>query len=230
VKIAVVGLEDFPLGKISFLDERLDKLKDILHSPKVTAIQMEFLDSTHAKGADGILCEKNSKLDLVISDLEIIESNLNNQQNKDLFLRCKESLEKDIILNEIPFTNEERSLLLNFNLTTIKPITFVDKKNLAPYQEIARNVFINLGMISFFTANERELRAWEILKGTTVYEASGLIHSDIQRGFIKAEVINYAELIKAGGLNVARTKGLMRLEDKTYVVKDADLIQIRFSR
>lgn len=230
MRIAAVGLEVFPLGKIALLDERLDKLKGILHSPKVTTIQMEFLDSTHTKDADGILCEKNSKLDLVISDLEIIESNLMTQQDKDLFLRCKESLEKDIILSEIPFTKEEKIFLLNFNLITLKPITFVDKENLASYQEIAHNVFISLGMISFFTANERELRAWGILKGTTVYEASSLIHSDIQRGFIKAEVINYAELVKAGGLNVARTRGLMRLEDKTYVVKDGDLIQIRFSR
>jgi len=226
--IAIVGI-DFPLGKKNFTDDRLDRLKNIFHSPKITYIQINFEDDTHTKEADGIICEEKSKLDLVIFDLEIMENHLNDEENKDLILRCKEALEREITLNEVPLTDEEKKILLNLNLVTLKPVTLVDKENLAPIPEIIRLVFSNCGMISFFTVNERELRAWAIKKGTPVFEAAGSIHSDIQRGFIKAEVVGYEDLIESGGLNQAKGKGLVKLEDKGYIVKDGDLIQIRFN-
>ena len=221
---------DFPLGKKNLSDDRLDKLKELFHSPKVTLIQIEFQDSTHTKDADAILCEKSAKLDLILQDLEIIENRIIEEQNKDLFLRCKQALEKEIILNEVPFSQDETKLLLNLNLTTLKPTAFLDKENLAPVPEIIRSAYITCGMFSFFTVNEKELRAWAIKKGVTAYEAAGTIHSDIQRGFIKAEVVGYEDLIKSGGLNQAKAKGLVRLEDKGYMVRDGDLLQIRFSR
>lgn len=228
MKIAVVDV-DFPLGKRNLPDDRVDRLKDLFHSPKVTYIQIDFQDATHIRDCDGILCENKSKLDLILSDLEIVENRLAEEQNKDLLLRCKEALEKEILLGEVPLGDEERQILLNLNLATLKPMTLVDKENLAPIPEIIRKAFADCGMICFFTANERELRAWPVKKGTTVFEASGSIHSDIQRGFIKAEVVGFEDLIKSGGLNSARSKGLLKLEDKGYVVKDGDLIQIRFN-
>lgn len=228
MKIAVVGI-DFPLGKRNLADDRLDKLRNIFHSPKVTSIQINFEDQTHIKDADAILCEEKSKLDLILSDLEIIENHLANEQNKDLLSRCKEALEKEILLNEVPINEEEKKILLNLNLVTLKPLTFVDKENLGSLPEVISQVYINCGMISFFTVNEKELRAWSIKKGTSIFEAAGYIHSDIQRGFIKAEVINYEDLIKVGTLNQAKAKGLVRLEDKGYILRDGDLIKIRFN-
>lgn len=229
MKIAVFGI-DFPLGKKNLTDDRLDRLKDIFHSPKITFIQIEFQDNTHIKDADGILCEAKAKLDLILQDLEIIEQRLSGfEQNKDLFLRCQEALEKEIPLNEVPMAEEDKKLLANLNLVTLKPIAFQDKENLAPLPEVIRGVYANCGMISFFTVNEKELRAWSIKKGTTVFEAAGSIHSDIQRGFIKAEVVGFEDLIKSGGLNQARAKGLVSLEDKGYIIRDGDLIQIRFN-
>lgn len=229
MKIAVIGI-DFPLGKQPLTDERLEKLRNLFHSPKVTYIQLDFQDASHLKDADGIICAKEEKLDLVLLDLEIIENRLSiDEQNKDLLFRCKEALEKETLLNEVPFSEEEKKLLLNFNLVTLKSIAFVDKENLPPIPEIVRNAYNNYGMISFFTVNDRELRAWPVKKGTTVYEASGNIHSDIQRGFIKAEIVGFEDLIKSGGLNAARGKGLVRLEDKGYVLRDGDLIQIKFN-
>jgi len=229
MKIAVIGI-DFPLGKQYLSDERLDKIRNLFHSPKVTSIQIEFQDSTHFKDSDGILCEIKEKLDLVLADLEIIENRIaQSEENKDLLLRAKETLEKEILLNEVPFSEEEKELLLNINLITLKPITLVDKENLAPIPEIIRSVHSNCGMLSFFTVNERELRVWSIKKGISVYDAAGSIHSDIQRGFIKAEVVGFEDLIKSGGLNQAKGKGLVKLEDKGYIVRDGDLIQIRFN-
>lgn len=228
MKIAVCGI-DFPLGKRNLPDDRLDRLKNIFHSPKVTYIQIDFMDNTHIKDADGILCEKKLKLDLILADLEIMETHLTDGEFKDLFLRGKEALEKEILLNEMALCEEEKKILLNLNLVTLKPISFFDKEDLPSQPEIIRKVFTECGMISFFTVNEKELRAWSIKKGVSVFEAAGLIHSDIQRGFIKAEVVSFEDLIKCGGLNQAKAKGAVKLEDKGYTVRDGDLIQVRFN-
>lgn len=232
IKVAVIGVENFSLGKKSLPDERLERLKEILHPPKTTYIEIEFIGEDKLKSADGILCEENSKLELIVSDLEIAEDRLLKLEEgyeHDLFSRCKENLEKENLLSEIPLSEEELEILSPYNFTTLKSATFVDKEGLPPLPKIIQGVYSDLGMISFYTYNERELRSWPIRRGRTVYEAAGIIHSDIQRGFIKAEVVNYEDVVKSGGLNQVRGKGLVRLEDKTYTVKDADLIQIKFS-
>jgi GTP-binding protein YchF len=86
-----------------------------------------------------------------------------------------------------------------------------------------------LGLISFLTAGEDEVRAWTIRKGTDAQRAAGKIHSDNERGFIRAEVVAYADFIAHGSLAAARDKGLVRLEGKTYEVKDGDIINFRFN-
>ena len=86
-----------------------------------------------------------------------------------------------------------------------------------------------LGLMSFLTAGEPEVRAWTIKIGTKAPEAAGKIHSDIERGFIKAEVINYKELIDCGSLAKAREKGLIRIEGKDYVMQDGDVVLFRFN-
>jgi ribosome-binding ATPase YchF (GTP1/OBG family) len=86
-----------------------------------------------------------------------------------------------------------------------------------------------LNLQSFFTVGEDECRAWTVRRGATAYEAAGAIHSDLQRGFIRAEVTAYQDLIDLGGLAEARAKGKLRLEGKEYLVKDGDIVHIRFS-
>ncbi|RKD34281.1 redox-regulated ATPase YchF [Thermohalobacter berrensis] len=86
-----------------------------------------------------------------------------------------------------------------------------------------------LGLISFLTAGEKEVRAWTIKKGTKAPQAAGKIHSDMERGFIRAEVISYEDLIDCGGYTEAKEKGLIRLEGKDYIVKDGDVIVFRFN-
>jgi hypothetical protein len=86
-----------------------------------------------------------------------------------------------------------------------------------------------LGFISFLTAGEDEVRAWTIRKGTAAQQAAGKIHSDIERGFIRAEVVAYQDFITHGTMAAARDKGLVRLEGKTYEVKDGDIINFRFN-
>jgi ribosome-binding ATPase YchF (GTP1/OBG family) len=86
-----------------------------------------------------------------------------------------------------------------------------------------------LGLISFLTSGEPEVRAWTITRGSTAQKAAGAIHSDIERGFIKAEVVNWEELIAAGDWAAARELGQVRLEGKEYIVRDGDVILFRHS-
>jgi ribosome-binding ATPase YchF (GTP1/OBG family) len=83
--------------------------------------------------------------------------------------------------------------------------------------------------MSFITAGPKEVRAWTIKKGTKAPQAAGKIHSDMEKGFIRAEVINYMDLINTGGFTQAKEKGLVRLEGKDYIVQDGDVILIRFN-
>ena len=86
-----------------------------------------------------------------------------------------------------------------------------------------------LGLNSFFTCNEQEARAWTLPQGGTALDAAGTVHTDMARGFIKAEVIAWDELIELGGLAEARSQGKLRLEGKDYTVADGELIYIRFN-
>ena len=86
-----------------------------------------------------------------------------------------------------------------------------------------------LGLMSYLTAGETETRAWTIKKGTKAPQAAGKIHSDFERGFIRAEVVNYKDLLDCGSLAAAREKGLVGLEGKEYVVQDGDVILFRFN-
>ncbi len=86
-----------------------------------------------------------------------------------------------------------------------------------------------LGLVSFFTVGEDECRAWPVPEGTPAVEAAGVIHSDIQRGFIRAEVVRWDELLAEGSLSACRQKGTLRLEGKTYTVRDGDVIHFRFN-
>ncbi len=86
-----------------------------------------------------------------------------------------------------------------------------------------------LGLISYLTAGKQEVRAWTIKKGTKAPQAAGKIHSDFERGFIKAEVVSYDDLINCGSMQSVREKGLLRLEGKDYIVQDGDIILFRFN-
>ena len=86
-----------------------------------------------------------------------------------------------------------------------------------------------LGLMSFLTAGEPEVRAWTIKKGTKAPQAAGKIHTDIERGFIKAEVVSYDDLIKEGSMSNAKEKGLVRSEGKEYIMQEGDIVLFRFN-
>lgn len=143
-----------------------------------------------------------------------------------------------------------RSLLAHANNEGSEVISVCAKieEEIASLEEEDRNIFLEdlgleqsgldrlvqagyklLGLISFLTAGAPEVRAWTIVKGTKAPQAAGKIHSDIERGFIRAEVIAYDDLVKCGSMSIAKEKGLVRSEGKDYIMQDGDVVLFRFN-
>jgi GTP-binding protein YchF len=95
--------------------------------------------------------------------------------------------------------------------------------------QLIKSAYHLLGLMSFLTAGEKEVRAWTIPQGTRAQTAAGTIHSDIERGFIRAEIVSYNDLIAAGSYATAREKGLLRLEGKEYLMQEGDVVHFRFN-
>jgi len=95
--------------------------------------------------------------------------------------------------------------------------------------QVIREAYDRLNLLTFLTAGEKESRAWEIPAGATAQEAAGAIHSDIARGFIRAEIIAYDALVEAGGWDAAKKKGLIRAEGKEYLMREGDVVEYRFA-
>lgn len=108
---------------------------------------------------------------------------------------------------------------------------FLDDMGLeeAGLDRLIRNGYALLGLITYFTAGVKEVRAWTIVNGTKAPQAAGVIHTDFEKGFIRAEVISFNDYINSNGEAGAKEKGLMRLEGKEYVVKDGDVMHFRFN-
>lgn len=117
----------------------------------------------------------------------------------------------------ISFNKEERDAIIGIG----KPYTGVD--------DLIKATFDLLGLTTYFTAGEKEVRAWTILKNTKAPQAAGVIHTDFEKGFIKAEVIKYDDLIRLGTKMAVREAGLARLEGKEYIVQDSDVIEFKFN-
>jgi ribosome-binding ATPase YchF (GTP1/OBG family) len=94
---------------------------------------------------------------------------------------------------------------------------------------LARVGFETLGLQTYLTAGPKESRAWTIPKGATAPEAAGVIHTDFQKGFIKAEVVSFSDLVEAGSMQEAKAKGRVRIEGKDYVMHDGDVVEFRFN-
>jgi ribosome-binding ATPase YchF (GTP1/OBG family) len=95
---------------------------------------------------------------------------------------------------------------------------------------VVRGAFSLLHLVAFFTAGEdKPAQSWHLRRGLSVWHAAGMIHTDIQRGFVRAEVVGWRELVDAGGYGRARERGTLRLEGRDYVVSDGDVITVKFT-
>jgi ribosome-binding ATPase YchF (GTP1/OBG family) len=211
----------------------LDEVDKITKSKKKTYIQVEAVNEDLALEADAILTLKDSLADLILKDLEFIEirmSRSESEQEKSVLNKLKVVLEKEELASFAGLSDEEKRLTSSYSLLTNRPVLAVEKKDLEDINSLLARSVREGGFISFFTTGEKETRAWLIKKGTTAWEAAGSIHSDIQRGFIRAEIISLNDFLQSGGENQAKQAGKLRLEQKDYVMQDGDLTNFRFNK
>ena len=235
-------------------------------------------------------------LELIFADMETIEKRLDNAKKKlkadkkyqeeiEILEKVKQALEQGKPARTVTLSEEQKELLKDSFLLTMKPILYVAnvsendlstveqnekvqkvkeyakqenaeviplcvkiEEELASLEKeeqkemlealdldesgldkVIKESYDLLGLMSFLTAGEPEVRAWTIQKGTKAPEAAGKIHTDIQRGFIRAEIVSYNDLIKEGSINAVKEKGLMRLEGKDYIMQDGDVVLFRFN-
>jgi ribosome-binding ATPase YchF (GTP1/OBG family) len=126
---------------------------------------------------------------------------------------------------------QEKESISAYGLITNKPVVLLEEKDLEDLDSLLERAVREAGFISFFTTTGgRESRAWLIKKGTTAWEAAGAVHSDIHRGFIRAEVMGFSDFIQSGGEAAAKQAGKMRLEQKDYIMQDGDVVNFRFNK
>ena len=233
MKIGLFSLPEITPGKREIKDERLDQVDKITKSKKKVYIQVELLGEGAVLDAEVVLVAKEARTDIILSDLEFVENRLAkalDDSEKNLLLKFKNILEKEELISSIVLSEEEKKIISGYGLITIKPVVMAEKEELEDLDKLFFRVFKESGFMSFFTTGEKDTRAWLIKKGATAWEASGAIHSDIQKGFIRAEIISFNDFIQFGGETGAKQAGKLRLEQKDYIMVDCDLVNFRFNK
>ncbi|MBQ9757384.1 MAG: redox-regulated ATPase YchF [Clostridia bacterium] len=276
-------------------------LSNIREVDAIVHVVRAFEDTNivHVEGnIDPIRDIETINFELILSDLEIIARRIDRlkkqlkggdkkyQAEVDFLEGLTATLEKGISARALDFTDEEREMLKEVSLLSLKPVIYAanvaeddyakpagENQYVAKIQEFAASeksevmvvsarieeeiaeldkdekvMFLEelgasesgldklikasyklLGLISYLTAGKPEVRAWTITKGTKAPQAAGKIHTDFERGFIRAEVVAYNDLMENGSMTVAKEKGLVRSEGKEYTVEDGDIILFRFN-
>ncbi|MGE5894848.1 MAG: redox-regulated ATPase YchF [bacterium] len=168
----------------------------------------------------------------VINGVNVAESDLTKAVSSTIADKLHKSLQKHPHLNVVPPIILSGKIEMEIaQLPSDEAAEFLKDLGISePARDrLIRESYSLLGLVSFFTVGEDEVRAWTIRKGTFALTAAGKIHSDIERGFIRAEVISYPDFIRSGSMAAAKQHGLLRLEGKNYIVRDGDIINFRFN-
>ena len=272
-------------------------LSHIRETDSILEVVRCFDDSNivHVDGnVDPIRDIETINLELIFADMETVNKRIDRAsklakgdkkyiQEVEVFKKIQETLENGKPARIVELTDEEKNIIKDAFLLTMKPILYVANiserdigkeneyvKKVKEYAECEKSEVITLcvkieeelsalsgtekkemlemygleesgldkvikksydllGLMSFLTAGKKEVRAWTIKKGTKAPEAAGKIHTDFERGFIKAEIVSYDDLIRLGSYQKAKEAGLVRLEGKDYVMKDGDIVEFKFN-
>ena len=233
MKISAFGISEIALGKQNVKETRLDQADKLVKAKKKTYPQIDLVGQDAALEADAIIIPADAKMDLILQDLDFVEGRLAKapaENEKVILNKMKGALEKENFISTLGLMDPEKELIAGYGLFTLKPVVVINKEDLEDLGSLLVKVLAQSGFICFLTVGDKENRAWLIKKGTTAWEAAGVIHSDIQQGFIRAEIISFADFIACGGETQAKQAGEMRLELKDYIMQDADLVNFRFNK
>jgi ribosome-binding ATPase YchF (GTP1/OBG family) len=234
MKICLAGIPGIPLGKHNVKDPRLDEAHRLVEAKKKTCVQVDLLGAENMQDAEAIVVSEEGRADLILKDLEFIEIRLGRNPpaaEKAVLKKLQAHLENERFVFDAGLSDEEKQdVAAHSCFVTNKPVMTATPEDIAQPEALILRAFKESGRISFLTVGGKENRAWEIRKNTTAWEAAGAIHSDIQHGFIRAEIISYDDFIQAGGETQAKRAGKLRLETKNYIVQDYDLVNFRFNK
>jgi hypothetical protein len=233
MKIALFGIAEIKVGKHNLKDPRLDQADKLVEADKKTYAQADVIGDDELLDADGILATQDTKADLILKDLEFVETRLGRDPlpaERAALVKIQGMLESEQLLFGSGLSAEDLQAVAAHSFYTNKPITVAAPAELQDPEALLLRAFADAGYISFLTVGGKENRAWPIRKGTTAWEAAGTIHTDMQKGFIRAEITSFQDFIEAGGEVQAKRAGKQRLELKPYVVQDYDLVSFRFNK
>jgi len=233
VKISAFAISEITLGKHNVKEARLDQADKLVQAKKKTYPQVELVGQEGALEAEIIIIPGDAKMDLILKDLDFVEARLAKapaENEKIILNKIKEALEKEDFISTLGLSSAEKEIISGYGLFTLKPVVVINKEELQDPGSLLAKVLAGSGFICFLTVGDKENRAWLIKKGTTAWEAAGVIHSDIQQGFIRAEIISFTDFIACGGETQSKQAGKMRLEQKDYIMQDADLVNFRFNK
>jgi ribosome-binding ATPase YchF (GTP1/OBG family) len=233
MKISLIGINGVPLGTHRVKDPRLDQADKLVEAAKKVYAHVDVVAEGDALTADAIVASAEGRLELIIRDLELAETRLERNPpdaEKAVFQKIKACLEAEQVVSKAGLTPQEAQAVDAHAFFTTKPVVVADAPDVARFDDFLVRVVSDAGFISFLTVGGSENRAWLIRKGSTAAEAGGAIHTDIHKGFIRAEVIGFADFIAAGGETQAKHANKLRVETKTYVMQDYDLVNFRFSK
>lgn len=233
MKVALVGVVGVPLGKHKVKDPRMDQADRLVKADKKTYASVDVAGEEEALTADAIVASPEGRFDLIVKDLEFVETRLARNPpaaEAAVLDKIKACLEGEGVIAGAGFTPEELRLVEAHAFFTGKPMVVAEAADVSMFGDFLVRVVSAGGYISFLTVGGPENRAWLIRKGATAQEAGGAIHTDIQKGFIRAEIIGYGDFVAAGGETQAKHANKMRLEMKSYVIQDYDLVNFRFKK
>lgn len=233
MKICLFGVAGFPIGKHNLKDRRLDQTHKLVEAKSKTYAQVELVPEAQVGEADSILVSREAFDDLLLRDLEFVETRLSRnppEAEAAALSKIKAALESEKTVRQAGLSAEEMQALAAQSFVTNKPVVIASPSELSEPEALLLRAFAESGYICFLTVGGKENRAWPIRQGITAWEAAGSIHSDMQKGFIRAEIISFADFIEAGGETQAKRAGKLRLETKQYVMQDYDLVNFRFNK
>lgn len=234
MKICILGIPGIPLGKHNVKDPRLDQADKLVEAKKKIYAQVDVVGDDGALEADLIVVTRENRSDLILKDLEFVETRLSRDPGPEeakVLNKLRAAFENDQFMASAGLTPEElQAVAAHTCFSTNKPIMVAEPEEVQEPEKLIVRAFKEGGYISFFTVGGKENRAWPIKKGTTALDAAGSIHTDMQKGFIRAEIISFEDFITAGGETEAKRAGKQRLETKAYVMQDCDLTNFRFNK
>ena len=240
--IETINLE-LIFADIETIDKRLEKAKKMLKADKKYEFEIQVLEKTKKVLEEG---KSARTINFTDEEKEIIKDTYLLTTKPIIYIAniSEEQIansDTDKFVNEVKeYAKQENAKVIPLCVKIEEELSSLDKDDKKEMLEalgleesgldkVIKASYDLLGLMSFLTAGKPEVRAWTIKKGTKAPEAAGKIHSDIQRGFIKAEIVSYNDLIREGSMNAVKEKGLLRVEGKDYIMQDGDIVLFRFN-